>query len=429
MSEQLSELRGRLQLLKKECREIGQAPPRPPGLRPALSGIAVSIMQRLMFWYAPALERTIGGLIQTMDDALAEESERIAALESRLQQERIYATTVLESRLQQERSHAAMLEARLNEQVRALEQERATTIGLESAVREQTDSFQQFEEEQRQKEEELGRRLAAADQRQQLLRREVVENAQRLVRLLDEARKRPHEGLLPDAAQLRAFARLQEDIEGIDSVYAALESDIRGTRGEAQERWKAYLPLMPRDAPVLDLGCGRGEWLELLRGEGIAARGVEENRLLAAECRERRLDTEQAEPLDYLVRVPDRSLGAVTALRLVERFPLRQLVRLLDEVTRVLRPGGAAIFETPNPDNLLVACRDFYKDPGRLHPIPSETLRFLVESRGLEIVEVRFLNSCDPSGNVPEDDGDALARRFNRYFYGPRDYAVVGRKV
>jgi O-antigen chain-terminating methyltransferase len=186
---------------------------------------------------------------------------------------------------------------------------------------------------------------------------------------------------------------------------------------------------MPADAPVLDLGCGRGEWLELLRQEGIAARGVDANRLQVAECRERQLAAEQAEPLDYLARVPDGSLGAVTALRLVERLPIRQLVRLLDQVARVLRPGGTAIFETPNPDNLLVACRDFYQDPGRRHPIPSETLRFLVESRGLEPVEVLFLNSSDPSAQVPEDDGSALARRFNRYFYGPRDYAVVGRKV
>ena len=106
-------------------------------------------------------------------------------------------------------------------------------------------------------------------------------------------------------------------------------------------------------------------------------------------------------------------------------FRFRHLVRLLDEVARVLRPGGTAIFETPNPDNILVACRDFYKDPGRHHPIPSETLRFLVESRGLDPVQVLFLNSPDAAGHVPEDDGSAVARRFNRYFYGPRDYAVV----
>jgi len=421
MPEDLAQLRGRLQSLKNECREIGRVPPRPPGLRAALGGIAVSVMQRLMFWYAPALQRTIGGLIQAVEDMQA-------AIESRLQQERIYATTAMESRLRQERSHANMLEARLNEQVRALEQERATTIGLESAVREQTDGFQQFEEEQRQKEEELGRRLEAADQRLQLLRREVLENTQRLVRLLEEARRleeaRGAHGE-PPPHPLGAFA--QEDPEGLDPLYAALESQVRGTRGEVQERLQAYLPLMPRDAPVLDLGCGRGEWLELLRREGIAARGVDGNRLMVAECRERHLPAEQAEALDYLARVPDGSLGAVTVLRMVERLPIRQLVRLLDEVARVLRPGGTAIFETPNPDNLLVASRDFYQDPGRRHPLPSETLRFLVESRGLEPVDVLFLNSCDPSGQVPED-GASVTRRFNRYFYGPRDYAVVGRK-
>jgi SAM-dependent methyltransferase len=461
MAEELAQLRGRLQSLKKECQEIGRIPLRPPGLRAALGGIAVSVMHRLMFWYAPALQSTIGGLIQTVEDALAavdrtarQESEQrtaalenrlrqerieataatenrlreeisrtAAAMESRLQQERIYTAAALESRLREERSYTNMLEARLNEQVRAVEQERATTIGLESAVREQADSSQQFEEEQRQKEEELGRRLAAADDRLQLLRREVLENAQRLVRLLDEARQQAK----GTAAPPLAFA--QEDAGALDPLYAALESEIRGTRGEVQERWKLYLPLMPRDAPVLDLGCGRGEWLELLRQEGIAARGVDGNRLMVAECRERQLEAEQAEALDYLARTPDGSLGAVTVLRMIERLPFRDLVRLLDEVARILRPGGTAVFETPNPDNLLVASRDFYTDPGRRHPIPSETLRFLVESRGLAPVEVLFLNSCDPSAQVPEEDGSAVARRFNRYFYGPRDYAVVGRKV
>jgi SAM-dependent methyltransferase len=394
MSEEFARLRGRLQLLKKECLEIGRIPPRPPGLRAALGAIPVAIMHRLMFWYAPALQRVIGGLIQAVEEALAvDDLDRMTA--------------------------GAALEAGFDAPVLALDLERATTISLENAVREQADGFQQFAEDQRQKEEELARRLEAADERQQLLRREVLENAQRLVRLLDEVRA--HQGAPQETA--RAFA--QEDIERLDPLYAALECDVHGTRGEAQKRSEVYLPLMPRDAPVLDIGCGRGEWLELLGREGIAARGVDSNRLMVAECRERHLEAEQGEALDYLARVPDGSLGAVTALRVVEQLSFRYLVHLLDEVARVLRPGGTAIFETPNPDNLLVACRDFYKDPGRRHPIPSETLRFLVEARGLTPVQVLFLNAPDDAGHVPEDDGNIVARRFNRYFYGPRDYAVV----
>jgi len=120
---------------------------------------------------------------------------------------------------------------------------------------------------------------------------------------------------------------------------------------------------------------------------------------------------------------------AVTALRLVEQLPLRKLVRLLDEVARVLRLGGTAIFETPNPENLLMAARDFYRDPARLHPIPAETLRFLVESRGLVPVEVLWLNPADEAERVPEDVESVITRRFNRHFYGPRDYAVVSRKA
>ena len=383
MADDLAQLRGRLQALKNECREIGRIPPRPPGLRAAIGAVGVAIMHRLMFWYAPALQRVIGGLIQAVDDALV--------------------NPTLESRLKLERS---------------------TTIDLESAVREQADSFQQFAEEQREREAELARRLETSDERFQLLRREVLENAQRLVRLLEDARRRMPAPL--DAAELRALA--QEDLEGLDPLYAALENELRGTRGEAQARWKAYLPLVPREGPVLDLGCGRGEWLELLCREGIPARGVDWNRLMVAECRERRLAVEQAEALDYLARVPDGSLGAVTVLRLVEQLPFRQLVRLLDEVSRVLRHGGAAIFETPNPDNILVACRDFYKDPARRHPLPSEVLRFLVESRGMVPVQVLFLNSLDPAGHVPEDDASAVTRRFNRYFYGPRDYAIVAHR-
>jgi O-antigen chain-terminating methyltransferase len=385
MSEELAQLRGRLQALKNQCRTIGQIPPRPPGLRAAIGAAGVSIMHRLMFWYAPALQQVIGGLIQTVDDALGAQPGGMEGF---------------------------------------LEQERLTTIGLESTVQEQADALQQLAEEQRLKEEALEKRWEAAEERHQLLRREVLANGQRLVRLLDESR-RMSQGTPAPVTAYSAGALGEEDLE---PLYAALESEVRGTRGEVQKRWKEYLPLIPRDGPVLDLGCGRGEWLELLRQEGIAAHGVDSNRLMVAECRERQLTAERAEALEYLAQVPDGSLGAVTVLRVLERFPFPQLVRLIDEVARVLRPGGAAIFEAPNPDNILVACRDFYKDPVRRHPIPSEVLRFLVESRGLLPSQVLFLNALDAPGRLPEEDASAVTRRFNRYFYGPRDYAIVAHR-
>jgi len=98
---------------------------------------------------------------------------------------------------------------------------------------------------------------------------------------------------------------------------------------------------------------------------------------------------------------------------------------MLDEITRALETGGLAILETPNPDNLLVGARNFYRDPTHRHPIPSETLRFLVESRGLSQAQVLPLN---PSGPKVEEEGE-LSKRFNQLLYGPQDYAVVAWKV
>jgi len=118
----------------------------------------------------------------------------------------------------------------------------------------------------------------------------------------------------------------------------------------------------------------------------------------------------------------------VTAFHLVEHLPFRKLIHLLDEVTRVLQTGGVAILETPNPGNILVGARDFYRDPTHRHPIPDGTLRLLVESRGLSVVQVLPLHP-DDIDRVPGGDGDALRQRFNDYFYGPRDYAVVGVKA
>ncbi|MEO7651182.1 MAG: SAM-dependent methyltransferase, partial [Bryobacteraceae bacterium] len=113
----------------------------------------------------------------------------------------------------------------------------------------------------------------------------------------------------------------------------------------------------------------------------------------------------------------------------VEHLPFPVLIRFLDEVNRVLSPGGMAIFETPNPDNVLVGSRNFYYDPTHHNPLPSDTLRFLTEARGLCRVEVLPLHPVEASNRVPEREGDLLAIKFNAAFYGPQDYAVIGRKA
>lgn len=218
------------------------------------------------------------------------------------------------------------------------------------------------------------------------------------------------------------------DNHRLDALYAALEDRFRGSRDEIKDRFRIYLPYVEtaRDGGVIDLGCGRGEWLELLTENGFKTRGVEMNHVLIETCRERGLEVIEDDMIAYLRAQPAESTGAVTGFHIIEHVAIDALVSLLDEVMRVLRPGGVAIFETPNPENVLVGSNFFYLDPTHHHPLPSELTQFLFESRGFHRIEVLKLHPWD-TGRVA-GHGE-LAERFNGFFFGPMDYAIVGRKV
>ena len=212
----------------------------------------------------------------------------------------------------------------------------------------------------------------------------------------------------------------------LDALYAALEDRFRGSRDEIKERFKVYLPYVKDQAAVVDLGCGRGEWLEILSAAGIEARGVDTNRIQITQCRDRGLNVSEEDFLVHLRRLNDASVGAVTGFHIIEHVSLDTLITLLNEALRVLRPGGVVIFETPNPDNVLVGSNYFYMDPTHRHPLPSELMEFLLESRGFQAIEILNLHSWE-SAKITDDS--EVTKRFNDYFYGPMDYAIVGRKV
>jgi O-antigen chain-terminating methyltransferase len=216
------------------------------------------------------------------------------------------------------------------------------------------------------------------------------------------------------------------DIHRLDALYAALEDRFRGRRDEIKERFKVYLPYVKERTPVVDLGCGRGEWLEILSESGIAASGVDTNLIQLEQCRARGLNVSEEDFLVHLQGLGDASIGAVTGFHVVEHIPLKTLITLLNDTLRVLRPGGVAIFETPNPENVLVGSKYFYMDPTHRHPLPSELLEFLLESRGFEVIEILNLHPWDSARITGESE---VTQRFNDYFYGPMDYAIVGRKV
>lgn len=262
-------------------------------------------------------------------------------------------------------------------------------------------------------------------QQLQQARTELALQGRRMALILEEARKR-----LPaafDQQQLEII--VAEEQHKLDALYAELEDNFRGTLEEIKERFRTYLPhikSLATDGPIVDLGCGRGEWLELLKSEGHKALGVDTNQVMLDRCRARGLDVVENDALKYLRGVPDNSLGAVTGFHIIEHLQVDLLVGLLDEIVRVLQPGGLVLFETPNPENVLVGSNFFYLDPTHRNPVPSLLLKFLLESRGFDRIEVMNLHAWDQARIGGENE---LTARFNELFYGPMDYAIAGWKV
>jgi O-antigen chain-terminating methyltransferase len=272
---------------------------------------------------------------------------------------------------------------------------------------------------------ELRMELARVFAKQQEIRSELVLQAQRTNMLLEKAADQVSRPQGKEYLQVMA----READHTLDAFYVALEEQFRGGRDEIKDRLRIYLPLIVKagigtvDQPILDVGSGRGEWLELLREQGLVASGIDSNRMQVAKSLELDLDVTEADLLTYLREQPDASLGAVTGFHIVEHLAVETLVAFLDETVRVVKPGGAVIFETPNPENILVGSCNFYFDPTHRNPLPGPVLKFLVESRGFKDVQILKLN---PSDESPVKGGTELAKRFNQYFYGPMDYAVIG---
>lgn len=263
-------------------------------------------------------------------------------------------------------------------------------------------------------------------QRLQATRAELVLQERRTLQLLQEAGQPA-----PTASHARQTSEVVagEKRPLSDSFYAAFEEHFRGSREEIMKRLQVYLPILREAgvaAGVLDIGCGRGEWLELLQQEGIEARGLDTNRVQVEACMKRGLEVAHADALTHLRALPDNHLSAVTGFHVIEHLEFEELVALMDEIVRVLKPGGLCIFETPNPENVSVTGHNFYVDPTHRAPLPIPMMKFLFESRGFRKTEVMRLHPSD----TPKVEGDTdLVARFNDYFYGAMDYAIFGSKA
>jgi SAM-dependent methyltransferase len=241
-----------------------------------------------------------------------------------------------------------------------------------------------------------------------------------------------------------AFRRSDKAPDGtgessLDSYkYVGFEDKFRGSAEDIRERLEAYVPLFAGASDVLDVGCGRGEFLELLRARGISARGIDLNEEMAAVCRERGLDATSGDALRYLTAQPDGSLGGLFAAQVVEHLEPGYLMRFLETAYHKLRPGSKIVLETINAACWFAFFSSYIRDITHVKPLHPDTLQYLVGASGFQKVIIRYSAPFPEEyklQSLPEGVGDMSAAfnenvsRLNSLLFTYLDYAAIGERL
>ena len=278
------------------------------------------------------------------------------------------------------------------------------------------------------------RSVDAARERSRALQERVSAAERRLRRLLTAGA----EGTAPlrvGPSPLSERADHDLSARAIEFDYAGFEERFRGSEEEVREHQRAYLDCFQDKQPVIDLGCGRGEFLQLMREAGLSARGVDVDMDMVLLCREKGFDVTAADAEAFLAALPDDSVGGIFAAQIIEHLAPERVIGLVQLCQRKLSPGGVLVMETPNPTCLTVFADSFYKDPSHIRPLHPDMMQFLFETTGFEDVELRFSAPVSAGAWVPPLDAPAANReqfnegleRLNRLLYGFQDYAIIGR--
>jgi len=219
------------------------------------------------------------------------------------------------------------------------------------------------------------------------------------------------------------------DNHSLDDFYLKFENKFRGDESTILKRLRVYLPYFKNRIdslsvlPVLDIGSGRGEFLELLSLENIKVMGLDLNGEMVKRSKAKGHEIIENDAFSYLSSQKNTSFSAVCGFHIVEHIPFSDLMKIFNECFRVIKKGGIVIFETPNPENLTVGALNFNYDPSHLKPIPPQLLAFCLEYIGFTDIVILPLH---PEKEINHDD-PVVAEALTRIF-GPRDFAVIAKK-
>ena len=233
---------------------------------------------------------------------------------------------------------------------------------------------------------------------------------------------------------------IQNRLTSIESVgttapdlYMRLEQAFRGDPVLIAARQSQYLvhirPSVSESAPLLDLGCGRGEWLSLMKSEGLSASGIDGNPEAVALCQKQGLNVHHGDIAETLRSIPKRSLGAITLFQVLEHLPFAAVLTVLNQARELLTPDGVLIAEIPNSETLRVGAGTFWIDPTHNRPLFPPVLRFLAEEAGFTRIQSVY---STPLKEAPELDGvdpkiAEVLLELHRQVNGNGDFAIVAR--
>jgi len=235
----------------------------------------------------------------------------------------------------------------------------------------------------------------------------------------------------------------------IDSVnaykYVGFENKFRGSEADIRERLLKYVEIFEGASNVLDLGCGRGEFLALLAEQAISAYGLDINHEMVEACRARGLDAREGDAMAHLESIPDGSLGGLIAVQVVEHFQPPYLVHFLDTAYHKLKPGSKIVLETLNPSCWFAFFEAYIRDITHAWPLHPETLKFLAVSSGFQRIELRLLSPYPSDtklqhARVPADAAtlpmvnlmsafNENVDKVNAVMFSFLDYVVVGERI
>ena len=437
--------------------QVGNVNPRPPGLHNKLVQGLKHVVARSLRWFAQPQREFNRAILETVEELrqlLAEQNRnlkvlaQVTAAADRARQQALAQVTAAADRARQQ-ALAQVAAARNDvERLREMAQSELREQGrsLEGRIVANVARLDDTDEHLTERLKDLNDALNTLQQR---MWDDFARYREEHLRLHAEGTRWLEEEVRLVRQRLRSLTGVEAGTDAFTGVlgapavpaydYPHFEGRFRGPEQEIRERQKRYVEFFRQRAPILDLACGRGEFLSLLRENGIEGQGVDHDPDMAARGQEQGLQVACGDAFAFLEATPDGSLGGVFSAQFIEHLPLAAYVRLIELAYRKLRPGGVLLLETQNPECLAIFSQSFFLDPTHVRPVPAAQLRFWMEETGFRDLSTHYVSPVAPrlpqlpllepaAGNAAAERWNREAQRFNQTYFGYQDYAVVGSK-